>query len=164
MPIEERLRKNAELIARQVGGDRWIAELAEEMRCGVAEVGMGPVSRTRDSEPLAESNFRVVLRDLRSIDERVTTMRFRHWGFGWWEEIAVPLDNPQLIDRVGRWVEQLESYPVADETDLADLEAEDDTAEGLPVPPALDQHDDLAQLRRRLDSPGASTDPPGLGL
>jgi hypothetical protein len=169
MTTEERLRANAERIVRAVG--EWREGLAAEMRCGVADVGAGPVSRVRDSEPLDESNFRVLLRDLQSVDQRVSPVRLRHWGFGWVEEIAVPLDNPSVIERVGYWVEQLQAYPAADDMDLAELEAEcdglatdldavDDPA-GSGAPAASGVRDRVTRLQERLDSL-QSHDPPDL--
>jgi hypothetical protein len=151
MSTAEKLRHNAELIARQVDDD-WRAELAAKMGCEISDVGVGPVGRVRDSEPLDVSNFRVLLRDLRSADRRVSEVRFRHWGSGWTEEIAVPLDNPRVVERVEQRAAGLQGYPAADEMDLADLEAhysiDEDRAEGL---------------LRRLDQLGSS-DPPNLGL
>jgi hypothetical protein len=123
LPVIDRLRATADDVARLVG-DTWRHQAANDMGCNPRDVGIGPVGRHRDSEALDESNFRVILADLRQTDERVTDLRFRHWGVGWVEEIAVPLDDPALIDRVAHWVGQLASYPVADETDLAVLEAE----------------------------------------
>jgi hypothetical protein len=170
MSVEERLRANAERIVRAVG--EWRGELAAEMRCSVADVGAGPVSRVRDSEPLDESNFRVLLRDLQSVDQRVSAVRFRHWGFGWIEEIAVPLDNPSVVERVGDWVEQLQAYPAADDMDLTGLEAERsglatdldavDDPPGSGAPAARGVRDRVTRLQKRLDSL-QSHDPPHLG-
>jgi len=123
LTVEEGLRLNAEAVCAQAG-DGWRDELACLMGCGVEDVGIGPVSRHRDSEPLDESNFRVVLRDLQSVDQRVRAERFRHWGFGWIEEIAAPLDNPAVVERIGGWVAALQAYAVASDDDLAELEAE----------------------------------------
>src|SRR6266545_492689 len=75
LTIEERLRLNAEAICRQTG-EGWREEVAGLMRCSVGDVGAGPVSRHRDSDPLDESNFRVILRNLQSIDPRVSAERF----------------------------------------------------------------------------------------
>jgi hypothetical protein len=136
LTIEQRLRLNAEAICKQTG-DGWRKEIAGPMGCPVDDVGAGPVSRHRDSDPLDESNFRVILRDLQSIDQRVSAERFRHWGFGWIEEIVVPLDNPAVALRVEAWVSALQDYPVANDDDYAQLEAEyaADSA-------ALDDNDD----------------------
>lgn len=43
MNMKDRLRKNAELIARRLG-DEWRSEVAEEMESTVSDVGVGPVS------------------------------------------------------------------------------------------------------------------------
>lgn len=123
LTIQDRLRLNAETICMQVG-DGWRQEVAGLMGCQPDDVGAGPVSRHRDSEPIDESNFRVILRDLQSIDQRVAAERFRHWGVGWIEEIVVPVDNPAVIRRVEGWVSALQDYPVADDDDHVELEAE----------------------------------------
>jgi hypothetical protein len=147
LTVEQRLRLNAEAICKQTG-DGWREEVAGLMGCRVDDIGAGPVSRHRDSEPLDESNFRVILHDLQSIDQRVRAERFQHWGSGWTEEMVVPLDNPAVVRGVEAWVSALQDYPVADDHDYAELEAEyaADSA-------ALDDNDD------GLDSVGADPDP-----
>lgn len=118
----------------------------------------------RDSEPLSESNFRVLLRDLRSVDGRVTALRFGHWGVGWVEEIAVTLDNPNVVERVEQWVAQLQDYPAADDLDLAELEAEYGT-DDEPLIEAPSPQDQTSELLRRLDALGSRDAPePELGL
>lgn len=44
---------------------------------------LAPVSLTRDSGPLEESNFAVVLADLGGESDDVEVHRFGHWGPGW---------------------------------------------------------------------------------
>ena len=123
--VSDRLRATADEVSRQVG-DQWRRQAAAEMGVAPAVVGMGPVGKTRDSGTLDRSNFRVVLAALREADDRVHAHRFRHWARGWVEELAVPLDNPALLDRITHWAGQLEAYPVADDdTDLAALDAEE---------------------------------------
>jgi hypothetical protein len=77
------------------------------------------VSRTRDSEALEQSNFRVALRILGGESETVEVHRFSHWGPGWFEIILL---HPSRED-AGRDIEAaLASYPVLDDMDLAELE------------------------------------------
>jgi hypothetical protein len=120
----DQLREAANQIDRLVGTE-WRHDAAAEMGVTVDDVGIGPVGQTRDSGTLDRSNFRVVHADLTALDDRVHTRRFRHWGVGWVENVAVPLDNAALVDRIAHWAAKLDSYPVADESDLAALEAED---------------------------------------
>ena len=88
---------------------------------------LAPVSQTRDSEPLEVSNFRTVLRDLEGADpegENHEVHRFGHWGPGWFEVILVRPDSDCHL-KAQEWTAALESYPVADDTDFYELEAEE---------------------------------------
>lgn len=176
LTVEQRLRRNAEAICRQTGSG-WREEVAGLMGCDVDDVGVGPVSRHRDSEPLDESNFRVILRHLRTIDQRVAAERFGHWGVGWTEEIVIPLDNPAVIQGVEAWVSALQDYPVANEEDYAQLEADqaadsaflDDNDDGLDAARADSGLDrprttSAAHMLRRLDNltTRQPIDPPSL--
>lgn len=116
----ERLRSNADRVTVVAGSD-WRLRTACDMGCLTFDVGVGPVGHRRDSEPIDESNFRVILPDLQAIDQRVTTVRFTHETLGWFEEIAVPLDNPALVDRIIQWFHKLDRDMVADVADLAAL-------------------------------------------
>ena len=80
-----------------------------------------PASRTRDSGPLDESNFEVILSDLGGESETVEVHRFGHWGPGWFELI---LAHPSLAEKVEGWERALEDYPVADEMDYGEREYE----------------------------------------
>jgi hypothetical protein len=81
-----------------------------------------PVSRTRDSGALDESNFETVLADLGGESDTVEVHRFGHWGPGWFEII---LCHPSMADRLEEWSRALENYPVADESDLSRREWEE---------------------------------------
>jgi hypothetical protein len=173
LTVEKRLRLNATAICRQTG-DGWREEVAGLMGCGVDDVGAGPVSRHRDSDPLDQSNFRVILRNLQSVDSRVRAERFRHWGFGWVEEIVVPLDNPTVSRQVEGWVSALQDYAVADDLDYAELEADyaansvatDDYDDGVDAVGADLNADlprltfDAALMRRRLGNLSLPADEP----
>jgi hypothetical protein len=124
MNTKDKLKATAENVAREVGS-RWREDLAEDWELDLDDVGIGPVGQHRDSGVLDVSNFATILEDLQSVDDRVTEIRFGHWAVGWVEEIAVPLDNPAVIERVSSWVDALENYPVADEEDYSRRECED---------------------------------------
>lgn len=82
---------------------------------------IAPVSQTRDSECLDQSNFRSALKMLRGEDERCEVRRFGHWGPGWYEIILVHPAFGYLIDRI---TESLENYPILDDGDFSELEYE----------------------------------------
>jgi hypothetical protein len=87
---------------------------------------VAPVSQTRDSEPLEISNYRVVLRDLEEIDPDGNDHeehRFGHWGPGWFDIILVR-PNSACAKSAECWEDALSDYPVADESDLSELECE----------------------------------------
>ena len=72
-------------------------------------------------EPTAldRSNFAVILEDLESIDDRVTTV-YLH-GCDW---ILIPLVGP-VVDAAAGWMDALASYPAADDEHLSAIETED---------------------------------------
>lgn len=81
---------------------------------------VAPVSRTRDSEPLEESNFAVALELL---GDNVEVHCFNHWACGWFEIIIIRPDTPEII--IAEGIEsKLEDYPILDEDDLSMRELE----------------------------------------
>jgi hypothetical protein len=116
----ERLRVNADRLTA-VAGRNWRLVTASGMGCLTFDVGIGPVEQRRDSEPIDASNFRVIVADLQHLDQRATTVRFTHDDLGWIDQLAVPLDNPTLIDRISQWSHKLARDMVADVADLAAL-------------------------------------------
>lgn len=80
-----------------------------------------PVSQTRDSECLDQSNFRSALKMLGGEDERCEVHRFGHWGPGWYEIILIHPAFGYLIDQIK---ESLENYPILDDSDYYELESE----------------------------------------
>lgn len=81
---------------------------------------VGPVIRTRDSGPLAESNFASALELLGGeVEGAVEVHRFGHWGPGWFEIILV---HPSLSDSVQDIERALENYAVLDDDDLSERE------------------------------------------
>ena len=83
---------------------------------------VAPVTRTRDSGPMDESNFHSFLEGLGGEGDNVEVHRFGHWGPGWYEIIII---NPQAEDIVAKAEEMeasLENYPVLGEHDLSKRE------------------------------------------
>ena len=83
---------------------------------------VAPVSRTRDSGPLSESNFHSVLKALGGESETVEVHRFGHWGPGWFEVIIV---HPDRLAEVEEIEGVLENYPVFDDSDFSEREHEE---------------------------------------
>ena len=83
---------------------------------------VAPVSRTRDSGCLADSNFEAALEILGGErEDEVEVHRFNHWGPGWFEIIIVA---PQFLDQIEEIGARLEDYPVLDEEDFSKQEWE----------------------------------------
>ena len=85
-----------------------------------------PVSRTRDSGPLEESNYACTMKALREVDPEGNDHedhRFGHWGPGWFEVIIVRPESK--AHRVAQDIAAaLADYPVLDDTDLSQREEE----------------------------------------
>ena len=83
-----------------------------------------PVSQTRDSGELDQSNFATALKMLGGEGETVEVHRFMHWGPGWFEIIIV---DPKDADKV-KIAEDIETgladYPVLNEEDFSQRESE----------------------------------------
>lgn len=84
-----------------------------------------PVSRTRDSGPLDESNFTSALALLGGESEHVEVHCFGHWGPGWFEIMLVDPDAPDaLLTKLGEIVCALAHYSVLDDSDFHEREEE----------------------------------------
>jgi len=80
-----------------------------------------PCGRTRDSDPLAESNFASALKALGGESETVEVHRFGHWGPGWFEIIIVDPASPQK--EIAEGIEaKLADYPILNEDDFSERE------------------------------------------
>lgn len=84
---------------------------------------MVPVSRTRDSEALAESNFEAAVKALGGEGPDVEIHRFGHWGPGWYE-ILIVRPGSKAEDAACEIAAALEDYPVLDESDHSAREYE----------------------------------------
>jgi hypothetical protein len=88
------------------------------------------IARSRDSELLEESNFATVKNDLeKQFPGDVENVHSSHWAVGWVDELAVRmLDKKGKVTPAGiaalEWQEKLDDYPVADEEDYSEREAE----------------------------------------
>ncbi len=81
--------------------------------------------RSRDSDALEESNFRVTLRRLGGeYDPAVIVVREHHWAVGWVEWIGVHESNGAGVRELRRILEARESYPVLDDDDFSEEEHE----------------------------------------
>ncbi len=83
-----------------------------------------PVSQTRDSGPMAESNFQTALSIMGGESDTVEVHRFGHWGPGWFEIIIVDPKRRKEADEIES---SLENYPVLDDMDLSERESEQAT-------------------------------------
>lgn len=78
---------------------------------------VAPVSRTRDSGPLDESNFECALAQLGGESEDVQIHRFSHWGPCWFEIILINPERRDLVSKAEEIEASLEDYPVLDDED-----------------------------------------------
>ena len=81
-----------------------------------------PTMRTRDSNPVEESNFHAALALLGDESDTVEVHRFGHWGPGWFEIILVHPDRKQEVSDIHA---RLMNYPLLDEDDLSNREYAD---------------------------------------
>lgn len=79
----------------------------------------------RDSDALARSNFRVLLKRLGGESETVTVVREGHWAVGWVEWIAIHQDDGAALQVADECAADLADYPILDESDYSELEQED---------------------------------------
>lgn len=83
-----------------------------------------PVSRGRDSDHLAQSNYDVAIQSLERCDfKEWEEHSFNHWACGWYEIIIVKPGT--TAEGVGREIEEaLEEHPALDENDYSEREWE----------------------------------------
>jgi hypothetical protein len=84
-----------------------------------------PVSRTRDTGPLEESNFESALEILGGERTNIVEVhRFGHWGPGWFEIIIVNPRAGKTMKKALSIEASLEDYPILDEEDWSEREWE----------------------------------------
>jgi hypothetical protein len=83
------------------------------------------LAHTRDSDLMAESNWRTVLAYLGGERGDVAIERASHWGPGWVEYMLVNPFNVELVEKAEAVRAQLDDYPVFDEEDWSRSEMEE---------------------------------------
>ena len=84
-----------------------------------------PCSHNRDSNCLDESNFQCGLKMLGGESDDVEVYKFFHWGNGYFEIILVK-PNTYAASIAANIEKKLEDYPVLDENDFCEREAEEE--------------------------------------
>lgn len=87
--------------------------------------------QNRDSDCLTRSNFRCAIAELGGETEDdegeplVAIVREGHWTVGWIEWIAIRADQTEVLRKADAMAGKLDGYPVLNDEDLSDLEAEE---------------------------------------
>lgn len=76
----------------------------------------------RESDALARSNFRSMLRLLGGEGESVTIERASHWAVGWVDYLVIAPAAAELIAKAEEAKAGLEGYPILDENDFSEEE------------------------------------------
>lgn len=84
-----------------------------------------PVSQTRDSGPLDQSNFATALETLGGESKDCEVCRFGHWGPGWFEIIIINPASAKLVELAESIESSLANYPVLSDDDYSRREHED---------------------------------------
>ena len=84
------------------------------------------LTRSRDSDTLAESNWQVALDRLGGESDTVEIHRFGHWACGWWEALSVRKGSKAEAEAT-EIESELAEYPVLNEDHWS--EAQSDEAE-----------------------------------
>jgi hypothetical protein len=74
-------------------------------------------SRHRDSDPIDESNFEVILKELGGEAVSVFVAHSSHWAVGWTESILIHQTAYDKLKIAEKLLLQLEDYPLLDEMD-----------------------------------------------
>jgi hypothetical protein len=121
------------------GFDKWLADARRRAEDVAGATGwdlpdgwaIGPVGQHRDSDALDRSNFHAALTAMGGENDYVEVVRFRHWGFGWVEEIAFRM-NSEAAEVAHLLAVALDDYPVLDDEDFAEREWAADHPDGDP--------------------------------
>ena len=81
--------------------------------------------RSRDSDALERSNFRVALAALGGESETVIIVRERHWAVGWVEWIAIHSSDEKALAVARQLCDRANDYPPLDEEDWSREEEEE---------------------------------------
>ena len=82
------------------------------------------LSHSRDSRILEESNWYSAIKILDEKKAEYQIIRSSHWLCGWVEMIIIHENNQDSIDIGNDILEQIEKYPVLDDSDFSDREWE----------------------------------------
>lgn len=82
------------------------------------------LSRSRDAEILEDSNFECALERLGGESKHVEVVRASHWACGWIETIIVSPKSLKALNEAYNIREELDTYPVLDESDFCERENE----------------------------------------
>lgn len=80
-----------------------------------------PLIKTRDSGPLDESNFEIAARRLGAPSDTCIRGEFSHWACGWFEILLLAPEREQEGQAIA---DELDSYPILDESDFSKRESE----------------------------------------
>ncbi len=115
---------------------------------------LAPVSQTRDSGALDQSNFDNALEALGGESDTVEVHRFGHWGPGWFEIIIVDPSDSKVVGIVEDLQTALENYPVLDDEDFSRREWEEYESGWEDY----GRKDFIRQLEKEFDLPSVAVD------
>ena len=81
-------------------------------------------TKTRDSDYISESNFRIILSRLGGESDTVRIAESSHWLCGWIEIILIHKSNTQALSIAEGLLAEIDEYPILDEDDASQLETE----------------------------------------
>jgi hypothetical protein len=88
---------------------------------------VAPIHRNRDTaDSVTLSNWRVIeaALDAASQHDESGVTRIGHWACGWYELYLIHESDAAALEIADNWAAALSDYPVADESDLSDLECQ----------------------------------------
>lgn len=80
------------------------------------------LGRSRDSDLVEESNFRVGLERLGGESDTVIVTRCSHWAVGWVEKILIHESDEAALRAADQMTAKIMGYPILDEEDYSRLE------------------------------------------
>jgi hypothetical protein len=90
---------------------------------------LAPISTNRDTaDSVTLSNWRVISAELEKLvqHEESGAHSFGHWACGWYEVWLIHESDTAALECADRWAASLADYPVADESNLCELESEEE--------------------------------------
>jgi hypothetical protein len=120
--IKEKLFENVMSSGGMDGYHNYMGHDWKGWLCGLA--------KTRDSDALSRSNYRIALEmlggELKGI---VETRSVNHWACGYIDQIMVKADNTKAVAKLQAIYDKLDGYPVLDESDFSqeEMDEQDET-------------------------------------